>query len=215
MKKYIVALTLLAGVFLQGCNEKLSIQQKIAKKYGIEQFNKVETIEYTWNVSSKRGTSSRFWKYNPNTQEVFYKNKQDQKTWRRDNIPSDLKQLDGDFINDQYWVLFPFHLLWDPGVTFVTGLKKVAPLAKKEYNWLRISYPKDQGYTPGDAYELYFDDALNIHEWSYHAKGQKESSLSTTWEKPKTVKGITYATEFNNDTGFKLWISDLKITEKK
>ncbi|MCO4781412.1 MAG: hypothetical protein KC646_03755 [Candidatus Cloacimonetes bacterium] len=215
MKKYIAAVIVLATILLTGCNEKLTVQQKIAKKYGIDQFSKVETIEYTWNVTSKRGSASRFWRYNPNTQEVFYKNEKEEKTWKRSDIPKDLKSLDGDFINDQYWVLFPFHLLWDPGVIFVTGLKKTAPLAKKEYNWLRIAYPKDLGYTPGDAYELYYDDELTIHEWSYHSKGEKKASLATSWEKPKTVEGITYATEFNNDSGFKLWISDLKINLKK
>ncbi|MCJ8346388.1 hypothetical protein MJH12_12665 [bacterium] len=215
MKSLLYTIVLSSLFLLTGCNEKLNVQQKIAKHYGIDQFHQVESIQYTWNVQSKHGAASRTWTYNPNTKDVHYQNGEIKKTWNRDKIPEDLKKLDGDFINDQYWVLFPFHLLWDPGVTFVTGLKKKAPISGKEYHWLRIAYPKGLGYTPGDAYELYFDDQHNIHEWTYHGGGKKEIDLKSTWEKPVNVSGFLFASEFNNNEGFKLWISDIKIKLKK
>ncbi|PCJ18158.1 MAG: hypothetical protein COB02_11255 [Candidatus Cloacimonadota bacterium] len=213
--KFLLYIITLFTCFLIGCNEKLSIQQKIAKHYGIDNFNKIESVEYTWNVKTKNKPFSRTWKYNPNTKEVFYKQANIEKSWKRNNISKEYKKLDSAFINDQYWALFPFHLMWDSNLIFVIGLKKKAPISGIKYNWLRVSYPKGVGYTPGDAYELYYDDELNIHEWSYHKLGQKKISKKTTWENIKEVSGIKFTTEFKNKEGFKIWISDIKIVLKK
>ena len=128
-------------------------------------------------------------------------------------VDSVLLNADRKFINDKYWLLVPFQLMWDKGTTISDVTKEESPIHKTLLNKITITYPNNGGYTPGDAYDLFFDDEVLIKEWIYRHQNQKEPSLVTTWENQQDFNGIKLSLEHVNAEGnFKLYFSNVKVT---
>ena len=62
-------------------------------------------------------------------------------------------------------------------------------------NMITITYPNEGGYTPGDAYDIYFDEDYMIKEWTFRKGNSEDPSLSTTFENYKDYNGIKIATD--------------------
>ena len=124
--------------------------------------------------------------------------------------------VDARFINDQYWLLFPFHLIWDKKAEITDAGMRHYPINKKrKATCLIVKYPPSAGgYTPGDIFELYIGKDNLIHEWIYRAGGKKEGR-ALTWEGYKNFNGVHISTVHNvANKSFKLWFSDIKIMLK-
>src|SRR5690242_15123326 len=103
--------------------EQASIAEQIAKAYGMDSWGQVETLRYTWNIELPGGKLiANKWEWSPKTDTVSFdgKDKADNPvkvTYQRSQLDSQSdavkKEIDPQFANDQYWVLLPFHLLWD------------------------------------------------------------------------------------------------------
>jgi hypothetical protein len=64
------------------------------------------------------------------------------------------KEIDPGFVNDQYWLVFPFHVYWDAGADVQDrGMTKL-PLGKGTGRHVVVKFAGG-GYTPGDTWELY------------------------------------------------------------
>lgn len=87
--------------------------------------------------------------------------------YNRTSMDSLTKKTDASFINDKYWLLAPFNLVWDEGVSFSEKENVVAPVSKDTLNQLTILYGGEGGYTPGDAYDFYFGKDYIIKEWIF------------------------------------------------
>ena len=58
-------------------------------------------------------------------------------------------------MNDNYWLIFPFHVYWDTSATVTDeGMQKL-PLGKGSADKVVVKYPSGGGYTPGDTWTLY------------------------------------------------------------
>jgi hypothetical protein len=180
-----------------------SLAKKIANKYGYTYFDKIETLTYTFNV--KRDTfpaSYRSWIWDKKNNIVTLSSAKQNITYKRDTIQSAyVKGIDAKFINDQYWLLFPFHIVMDAGTTLTLIENVIAPITKKRMKKLTIQYNTIDGYTPGDAYDIYVNKKNIVLEWAYRAKGVPSVSLATTWNNNVTNNKITTATDFKNDAG--------------
>ena len=85
--------------------------------------------------NSPRVTLSRWWEWNPKTDTVSYQGKDKSGepvnvTYQRSQLGSQSnaieKQIDPAFINDQYWLLFPFHVISDGSATVTdNGMQKL------------------------------------------------------------------------------------------
>src|SRR5260370_14460577 len=99
------------------------IAEQIAKTYGLDSFGQIEAIRYSWNAEFPGGhTLSNKWEWSPKTNTVSYEGKDKagnpvKVTYQRSQLDSQSdvvkKEVDPAFANDQYWVLLPFHRLWD------------------------------------------------------------------------------------------------------
>src|SRR5437879_13560137 len=60
------------------------------------------------------------------------------------------------FVNDNYWLLFPFHAYWDKSATVTDkGMQKL-PIGTGSAELVGVKYPAEAGgYTPGDSWDLY------------------------------------------------------------
>ena len=189
--------------------KELTTAQKIAKAHGIDEWNKVSKIQFTFNTP--RG--ERSWSWEPKTQNVVLINKGDTITYNRSKVDSLSLGADKAFINDKYWLLAPFQLVWDKGTTISEPIKEIAPISKVEMNKITLTYPNEGGYTPGDAYDFYFGDDFIIKEWNYRSKNAAEPSLSTTWEDFEDFNGIKISKlHKNGKDDWELYFTGIQIS---
>ena len=141
-----------------------SVRQQIAKTYGLDEFGQVEAIRYTWNAQFPGVNVSRAWVWEPKTGKVSFEGKdKDGKpvkaTYLRsqlDSQPANVKsEIDPAFVNDNYWLLFPFYAYWDKSPTVTNQGMKQLPQGNGSAELLSVKYPSDGGYTPGDTWDLY------------------------------------------------------------
>lgn len=200
-----------------------SLAEKVADAYGLKAFDKVKSISFTFNVLNKGKKTVRAWYWEPGTNKVTYKglNKEGKEinysysrgaTDKKDSLKS---FVDAMFTNDQYWLLFPFHMVWDKKAEIVDAGTRPYPLSKKDSRCLIVKYPPDAGgYTPGDIFELYIGKDNLIHEWIYR-RGGKKDGRALTWEGYKNFNGLNLSTVHNNeDKSFKLWFSGIEVLLK-
>lgn len=188
--------------------------ERVGNSYGIEHFDTSKTWHYTFNVKKGEVEVSRAWTWHPSSGEVTLIEKGDTIMFNHNSVSEDLKKADHKFINDKYWLLFPFQLVWDSGYTFELTKNITSPLSKISITKLTVTYNKIDGYTPGDAYDLYVDKKMEIKEWSFRKGGQDEPTLTTTWEDYKSYNGIKLSTDhYSEDSLFRLWFTDVKIED--
>lgn len=190
------------------------VAQKVANAYGFQHFKNVTSLSYTFNV--KRDTfpaTARSWKWNVKENIITMITAKETVTYRRDTIQSNaMKNIDGKFINDQYWLLFPYHLLWDAGTIITTKNNVTAPISQKESTMLTIQYNNKDGYTPGDAYDLFINENYLITEWNFRKGNAEKPSLTTTWQENEDFGKIKIATNhLNADGKFRIWFTGVEV----
>ena len=200
MKK--ILLFFIAIAVFSSCKEKsnseksedtvaLSVPEKIAMAHGFENWPDVKEIQFTFNVDRDTVHFERSWIWQTGTNKVSMILKSDTTTYHRAELDSTLLKVDAGFINDKYWLLAPFNLIWDKDSFEYEHSENVsAPISKKPMQKLTIVYGNEGGYTPGDAYDFFFEDDYIIKEWVFRKSNQPEPSTITTWEDYVTIGGL-------------------------
>lgn len=191
---------------------EISIVEKIARANGIEHFDEIEKLNYTFNVKvNDTLRTSRAWEWNTKTGEVSLSVNDSTFSYNHKKQAGEFPDTDQKFINDQYWLLFPFHLVWDK-MEYEHQTEASAPISGKQMQKIIVTYPPGAGYTPGDVYEIYFDDDYIIKEWTYRRGGSNENPFSATWEGYETFDGVKISTSHKNaDGNFELFFSDIAV----
>ncbi|WP_324721867.1 hypothetical protein [Salinimicrobium sp. HB62] len=215
MKKLILLLSLLT--LLTSCSQKeeQTIVQKIAEANGIQNFEDVEELRYTFNVRvNDTLRTSRAWTWNPKTDMVTLTTPDSTVTYNHKTEAAENEKTDQRFINDQYWLLFPFHLVWDE-MEWEYSEEATAPISGEQMQRITVKYPDGAGYTPGDMYEVYFGDDYMIKEWVYLSGGSRENPFATTWEDYEVHEGIAIAKMHKNaDGSFELYFTDVSVKQE-
>ena len=173
-----------------GAQQRPPIVEKLAKTYGLGSFGQIEAIRYTFNVQSAGLNLSRSWIWEPKTDQVTYEGK-DQSgkpvkvAYLRSQIGSQSAEVKDDidpgFLNDNYWLILPFHVAWDTSATVDDeGMQKL-PLGTGSAQKVAVKYPSDGGYSPGDTWELYVGTDGRIQEMAYHGGGPAKFEVLATW----------------------------------
>jgi len=119
------------------------------------------------------------------------------------------------FVNDSFWALPCFHLVWDAGTTLedlgevdVPGLPD---LGKRRA--LSLAYdPNGGGYTPGDRYVFYLGDDDYPVAWAYHRNGAAEARFVAEWRSPREVGGVKVVEQYWALAGaLNLQIQDVEV----
>ncbi len=198
-------------------NKTLTIAEKIANAHGFENWKNVSEVKFTFKVD--RDTikgKGRSWIWKPKDDRVTMIAGETTVSYLRSEMDSTHIGADRGFINDKYWLLVPFQLVWDASVTISESKKTVAPISNDELNMITIEYSNEGGYTPGDAYDIFYDDDYLIKEWVFRKGNSKEPSLTTTFENYKDYNGIKIATDHKMTAGnWNLNFTDISITLDK
>lgn len=164
--------------------------ETLAKTYGIESFGQIEAIRFTFNAQRPGADVSRSWIWEPKTDQVTYEGKDKSGkpvhvTYPRSRLDSQSAEvkdtIDPGFVNDQYWLIFPFHVVWDGAAVEDAGVQKL-PLGDGSAKKLVVKYSSAGGYSPGDTWELYIGPDGRIQEMVYRRGGpRKPGTVTATW----------------------------------
>ncbi len=226
MRKYTVLFALTTILFV-GCKSdkkseaqsevaELTILEKVANAHGFEKWNNLKELEFTFNVDRDTTHYDRSWKWNTKTNDVTAISATDTVTYNRKSVDSLSMKTDGGFINDKYWLLAPYNLVWDKdNFTFEHTAEATAPISNTKMQKLTIVYGNEGGYTPGDAYDFYFGDDFMIKEWIFRKGNAPEPSTMTTWEDYMDADGLKIARMHQNkERNFKLYFTNIKTVTK-
>lgn len=190
---------------------EVNILTKIANAYGHENWDNVENVKFSFVVNPGEKERLRSWEWSPKSNEVILKKEGVNISYKRDDLSEEFIDTDKAFVNDSFWFLFPFHLVWDD-IEYEVQENSISPINKQKTTKLIVKYPKDGGYTPGDKYEVYITENYHIVEWTYHPKGQGEAALANTFEDLSNFDGIKVNMIHRNpDTGFQLNFRDVSF----
>jgi len=222
MKKILFVAIL--SVFMISCNQKkkekveitenpnLEIHEKIAMANGFEEFDSISKIEFTFNVKMNDTVrSERKWVWNRESGKIsLTENDSVMSYTKKDSLAEDKQYIDQRFVNDSYWLLFPYQLKWSDA-DFSEVETAAAPISGDEMQMLTVSFPEEGGYTPGDSYDVYFDEDFMIQEWVYKSSdGGRE--MATTWEDYEDYNGVKIANMHKSKDGnFELFFTNISV----
>jgi hypothetical protein len=148
---------------------------------------------------------SRSWEWNPKTDTVSFEGKdKDGKPvkviYQRSQVgvPED---IDANFLNDQYWLLLPFHVIWDTNATVTDeGMQKL-PLGDASGEKLVMKYPPEGGYSEGDTWDIYVGADGRVQEFVYHAGPAKPRTVIAPWTDYKTAGPLLFSLDHQSKAG--------------
>lgn len=202
-----------SGFIASRSMQEKNILQKVANAHGYANWAKVNEIEFTFNVDRDTTHFERNWTWRPKTNDITATSDKGIVSYNWTDMDSIAHKTNGGFINDKFWLLAPFQLVWDANNIEYTHRNGVeAPMSKKSMQKLTIVYGNEGGYTPGDAYDFYFEDDLIIQEWVFRKSNQEEPSMITSFEDYKMINGLHIATMHKMPEGnFKLYFTELEV----
>jgi hypothetical protein len=202
-----LASTLLALVANSWAQQRAPILENIAKTYGLDSWDKIEAIRYTWSADIPGlGKLSHAWEWEPKTGKISFEGKdKDGKPVKVSYDSSQLasqsdqvkNQIEPAFVNDNYWLLFPLHAYWDKSATVTDeGIKKL-PIGPGSATLVSVKYPAEAGgYTPGDTWDLYVGKNHRVEEMVYHRGGPKPPQVVvTSWTGYKKAGPLLISTQ--------------------
>jgi len=181
--------------------KQLTTAEKIAEANGFSNWKNVTQIDFTFNVDRDSSHYERAWSWKPKTDDVTLTSGNDTISYNRKSIDSLSLRADQGFINDKYWLLAPFQLVWDKDVTLLDSTNKTAPMSKTQLNKLTIVYGNKGGYTPGDAYDFFYDENHIVKEWVFRKGNADKPSMITSFENYKDYNGIKIAKDHKKSEG--------------
>ena len=224
--RFTIASCLFAGLYFPSASlaqEKPDIRHQIADAYGLSSWSQVEQIRYTFNVDAGVKKVARTWTWEIKPDRVTYEGpdsagKPVKTTYTRGTMAPDVvKDVDPNFINDQYWLLFPFHLVWDKDTTVEDKGMTADPMGKSKgkVRKVTVTYPKTGGgYTPGDSYDLFVGADNRVVAWNFHRGGAEKPTLTVTWADYKMAGPIHVAEDHRgtlSDKPFHLFFTDVEV----
>lgn len=213
--KYMFPIAMILLTIISCKEEKakpLSFVEKVAQANGIEHWKDVSELRFTFNVDRDTIHFERDWAWNPKTGQVAMTYNGETTSYNREAVDERSLKADKAFVNDTYWLLAPFKLIWDEGYTRDSIIRDEAPISKDTLYKLTIHYTGDGGYTPGDAYDFFIDKDHMIREWIYREDNSTSNCFITTWEDYTEEGNIKFSTLHKDETGgFRLYFSDIEV----
>lgn len=225
-----VVLVLVSGVLVavpgtSDAQQLPPVAKQMAKTFGLDSFGKVEAIRYTFSIPGL--VPPRTWEWHPKTDTVTYAGKDPQGnpmkvTYKRSEIDSQSdvvkNQIDPGFVNDQYWLLLPLHVVWDGATVTDEGMHET-PLGKTQAQRIVVKYAAS-GYSPGDTWDLYVGPDKRVVEMTYHRAvpvPKLPNLVNAKWEGYKKAGPLLFSTEHHGTADghpFELTFTDVAVKLK-
>src|SRR5215475_4614977 len=206
--------------------QRAQILDQIAKAYGLDSWNQVEAIRYTWNGEIPGVFKlTHMWEWEPKTGKISFEGKdkegkpvkvtyiESQLSSQPDNVKNEVEPA---FVNDNYWLIFPFHAYWDKSATVTDQEMKKLPIGAGSARLVSVKYPQEAGgFTPGDTWDLYVGKDNRVVQFVYHRGGDKPPKLvKATWTGNKMAGPLLISTEHRGNADGKplhIFLSDVAV----
>jgi hypothetical protein len=220
-----LAFTVLVLASTSWAQTRPPIFEKMVKTYGLDSWDKIEAIRYTWHIEYGAFNASRSWEWEPKTAQVTYEAKdKDGKpvkvTYKRSELgsqPDSVKNdIDPGFTNDNYTLLFPLRAYWDTSADVIDAGSYNLPVGSGMAELVAVKYPPEGGgYTPGDTWEFYVDKDGRAEYWVYHRGGAKKPSLlCATWGGQEKAGPLLLSTDrrgYGDGKPIRIWFTDVAV----
>jgi hypothetical protein len=199
-------------------NPEAGLRQRIGNAYGVAYFSQVEQLQYTFNERVGEKQISRFWLWEPKINRVTFKGtdyRQSVSYYRHEidtTASSALRKVDAWFINDNYWLLFPFHITWDTDAKLEDAGRRALPIGSGRSRCAVVTYPMTDAAAPGDVYEVYLDENYRLRQWAYRRGGSDKPASTTTWENHRQMGPLVVALNHQGENeDFRVWFTGVGI----
>ncbi len=209
------------------------LAQKLADRYGFQAWPEIQIITFTFNVQlpGRDQLIARSWEWDVEAGlvtrmldgEIHRINLRDLTATAPDTPPTTVldTQVHSQFVNDAYWLLFPFQLIWSNPQVTVSEQPQLMPMTNDTAYRYTAQWPAEGGYTPGDAYDLYVDaDTGLIQQWAFRKGGTYDNPRPATWDDHQQLGPIVVCLDHhgpkddadNQAETFRLWFTDVTAT---
>lgn len=174
-----------------------SFADSVALAHGYDRWGDVARVAFDFVVAADdTHRVERAWTWYPRTDSVVRAVGGETTAYLRSAaLDSVEREADAQFINDSYWLMMPFYLVWsEEGYTPTVTRGVRAPISGEEATMLTIAYDDRGGYTPGDAYDLYVGADYRLLEWVYRRGGGEEAGAITRWAGYRELEGLLLPT---------------------
>ncbi|MEM7247898.1 MAG: hypothetical protein AAF533_21355 [Acidobacteriota bacterium] len=212
----VVLLVTSSAALAQSSRKANRLARSVAQAHGLAAFDSIDEIRFTFNFGRGGRTSSRTWHWRP-AQDAIRLQEADAEPIAvvrgtlDESSPEELRRTDAKFINDRFWLMFPFHLAWDENLTFTVQDDVELPIGEGRARLLRVAYPDVGGYTPGDVYDVYLGDGHRILQWGFRRGGVESEARPITWEAPVSFGPLELVLDHRSEGGARLWFSDVAV----
>jgi hypothetical protein len=215
----VVALLATAGTAAN--HDSRDIRHRVADAYGVHSFDQVERLSFSFNVAAGERRVRRSWTWWPKEERVRYEGgsgtfRDEPFEYLKADLAADSSEVmvavDQRFVNDTYWLTFPFHVEWDLSAEVTEQENVPLPVGGGTARRVTVDYPDVGGYTPGDTYELYVGPDYRVLQWVFRPGGSEDERYPSIWGQEQRFGDLTFATEFVNDErGVRIWMSDISV----
>jgi hypothetical protein len=200
--------------------QRSAIVEKLVKTYGLDSFGQVEAIRYTFGAQLPGIDVSRSWIWEPKSDQVTYDGKDKsgkpvKLTYLRSKLDGQAGEIEPSFVNDQYWLLLPFHASWDTGAAVEDAGMQKLPLGQGSAEKVVMKYPSEGGSSPGDTWDLYVGTDGRIQEMAFHRGGTAKPSLViASWADHKKAGPLLFSLDHRGTADGKpmrVWFSNVAV----
>jgi hypothetical protein len=155
-----------------------SPELELAQAHGLEDWPNVEALEFTFQVN-REPPVVRHWRWDVSGNQVTQTINGSSHTIQLDAFEGEKDtKVHSQFINDKFWLLFPFSIVWSaPTVTDHGKVEIEISGQMVEVQKLTALWPNEGGYTPGDAYDLFIADDAEILGWTFRRANAPEGKF--------------------------------------
>jgi hypothetical protein len=199
------------------------IIDSIVRAAGMNDLSNIMEIDFTVSAKSSSGKVLRQWQWFPKTDDVIFigKNptgKKETVTYSRKALAGMRKEaavhtIDAWFVNDRYWLLFPYFLATDPQKRVTRDNSAVMPLSGKWATGVTVEYYRPDPKRPGDKFELFVDSTYLIKEWIFYPYESFKPTSTNKWESYSTIGPFTVSLDrpAKDSKGIAVKMSNVKI----
>jgi hypothetical protein len=209
--------------FAKPSTDATGIIDSIARVAGMNDLTNIMEIDFTYSAKAPSGKVVRQWQWFPRTDDVLFTGngpdgKRGTVTYSRkavaDTRPeAQVHTIDAWFVNDCYWLLFPYFLAHDPQKRVTRNNSAIMPISGKWATGITVEYYKPDPRRPGDKLEIYVDTAYQIKEWVVYPYESHRVTTSNKWTNYRQAGPFTLSLDrpARDNKGIAVKMSGLKI----
>jgi hypothetical protein len=209
--------------FAKPSTDATGIIDSIARVAGMNDLSNIVEIDFTYSEKTPSGKVVRQWQWFTKTEDVIFTGKSpDGKkgtvTYSRkavaDTRPeAQVHTIDAWFVNDCYWLLFPYFLAHDPQKRVTRNNSAIMPISGKWATGITVEYYKPDPRRPGDKFELFVDSTYQIKEWLFYPYESLKAISANKWESYRKIDTFVVSLDrpAKDSKGIAVKISNVKI----